>query len=354
MTIDAGRGVWKRAVAWGFAACASLACVGAALGGTVKLKPTALVERGAIVRVVDVCAIDDAPESIGGVVLIEDVAAARGDGAWLTIGVERVREALAEAGYGPGRIGVSGSACVVRFSGGGAPSGEAQPKADPSERRTPEVVDLSGPASVRTRVVELLERVYGVGDPARLRLLFDDADQALLSMEEWGRRVVVRPGTSGAGARALVDVRVFAGEKMVASGLLRVDVEVLRRVVVVAQDMERGERVTGSMVREVDMWVSPRGEAGPADVEEVLGLRARRPLRSGEVLRGTDLEAAIVVQRGALVTVMCLKGGIGVQARGRAMEDGREGDVIECRLMDSDTSFEARVDGAGRVVVVLD
>ncbi len=351
----AGRAGLRRALVWAAAACASLAWVGASLAGTVRLKGTAVVEPGAAVRLGDIAVLDGAGPGLGEIVVLEDPGAARGEAAWVEVGIDEVREALAGAGMGSGRVAVSGSRCVVRFVGAGLREEEAQgEQGEEPRRRRAEVVDVSGPPTVRTRVVDLLRRIYGVGDAGSLRLLFDQRDEDLLAMEEWGRRVVVRPATSGAGPRVLVDVRVVSGEEVVASAVIGVDVEVRRRVVVMERDVERHERLTPGMVREVEMWVSPRGERGPDSADEVAGQRARRPLRAGEVVRGGDVEAAIVVERGALVSVLCVKGGIGVQARGRAMEDGREGDVIECRLVDSRKSFEARVDGPGRVVVVLE
>lgn len=349
-------GVVRGMVVWGVVACALLVWAAGAAAGTVVLKGTALVEPKAPILLRDVADLGGDEAALGDLVVVKRTASARGDAAWVVVEVADVRAALADAGVSAGRVAVSGSRCVVRFVGTGTEDAKKKEgEAKPAPVRRPEVVDTSGPATVRTRVVEMLDRMFGVkDDPGALRVLFDEGDEDLLGMEEWGRRILVRPGTSGTGSRVLVEVRVLSGDQIVASRTIAVNVEIRRRVVVLTADVERHDVITDKMVRETEMWVSPRGDGGPSNVKDVVGQRVRKPLHAGEVLRSGDVEPAILVARGSLVTVLCLKGGIGIQARGRAMDDGREGEMIECRLIDSRKAFEAKVDGPGRVVVVLD
>jgi flagella basal body P-ring formation protein FlgA len=337
-------------------ACVMLVWAAGAAAGTVRLKGTALVAPGAPIALRDIADLEGNDEELGDVPIVKDSGAARGNGAWVVVEIDDVRAALADAGVSPGRVAVTGGRCVVRFVGAGITSDEkAKPKAEAKPVRRPEIVDTSGPATVRTRVVEMLDRMFGVeDDPGALRVLFDERDAELLGMEEWGRRVLVRPGTSGMGGRVLVEVRVFSGDQIIESRTIGVDVELRRKVVVLTGNVGRRDVITRGMVRETEMWVSPRGAGGPTSAGEVVGQRARKPLDAGAVLRVGDFEPAIVVARGSLVTVLCLKGGIGIQARGRAMDDGREGEMVECHLLDSRKAFEAKVDGPGRVVVVLD
>ena len=342
-------------------ACALLVWAAGAAAGTVRLKGSALVAPGGPVVLRDLAELTGADADLGDVVIVSDSGGKRGSAAWITVDVGDVRAALEKAGVSAGRVAVSGGRCVVRFAGAGLgeetkKSATATPTQAPAQpARRPEVVDTGGPATVRTRIVEMLDRMYGVeSDPSSLRVRFDEGDEALLAMEEWGRRVLVRPGTSGTGGRVLVEVRVLSGDQIVESRTIGVDVEIRRRVLVLTADVGRRDEISEAMVRETEMWVSPRGAGGPTSTAEVVGQRARKPLDAGDVLRSGDVEPSIVVARGSAVTVFCLKGGIGVQARGRAMADGREGEMIECHLTDSRKAFLARVDGPGRVVVVLD
>ncbi|MCA9292865.1 MAG: flagella basal body P-ring formation protein FlgA, partial [Phycisphaerales bacterium] len=59
----------------------------------------------------------------------------------------------------------------------------------------------------------------------------------------------------------------------------------------------------------------------------------------------------LAIRRGDLVQVHCLSGGLVVRGRGRAMANGRVGELIECKLEGAERSFLARVDGPGRVVM---
>lgn len=346
------RATRKDVLVWLVGVVSVLALCTAAMAGSVRLRGSARVDGPGPVTLGMVASLEGVGDDAAGIVVVEDPASARGEARWLEIGIEDVRRALDEAGIGAARVAVSGSSCVVRFVG--APVGQdEEPAGKESKVRRPTVVAERGSDTVRGHVVELLETMFGV-EGEELRVLFEERDEALLATRVWGRRVVVRPGTGAGSSRVLVDVRVFSGESMVDGRTISVEVEVLRRVLVLEREIERHGVIGPGDVREVEMWVSPRGAEGLETAAEVVGRRARRVLRAGEVLESRDTEAAMAIKKGEMVQVYCLRGGIGVQARGRALESGAIGDSIECRLVSSKSSFVGRVDGEGRVVVVLD
>jgi len=122
-------------------------------------------------------------------------------------------------------------------------------------------------------------------------------------------------------------------------------------VVTPARPIERGE-----VLKQSDLLIErrPRGELGGnsiGDLERVLGMAARVPLRSGQVLRAADLMKPEIVQHNATVTLIYEMPGIRLTVRGKAAEGGAEGDVIGVLNEQSKRVVQGVVVGPGRVLV---
>tara|TARA_R110000868_G_scaffold32400_1_gene117827 strand:+ start:9333 stop:10262 length:930 start_codon:yes stop_codon:yes gene_type:complete len=120
---------------------------------------------------------------------------------------------------------------------------------------------------------------------------------------------------------------------------------------VLARPIAAGEIIGDNDIR----WVSQRGDRVRPDSvlnpDEIIGHQARRALRASEPLRGYDLQQAIVVNRGDLVTLMFEARGIQLSVRARAMENAADGDLIRFVNLQSNRTVEAMVDGPGRARV---
>lgn len=330
-----------------------LVCIGDALGDTVRLRTSVAAERGGPVTLGMLAQLDgERAEGLRGLVVLERAEPETAGEAWIELDLERVRSAVREAGVGEALLAFSGDTCLVRLRGVRAQPVARGGGANEEPDAKPEIVDLGGSATVRTRFASLLAEIYGV-EARDLRLKFATTDEELLSMSEHGRRVIVRPTSSRSSARASAEVRVLSGERTIASGTVSAEVEVRRRVLVAGGDVDRGDTLRGSMVREVEMWVTPGGGEATR-LEQAVGMTMQTKLREGDVVRAGDLESPVVVQRGDLVDVIALNGGVSVQVKARARSEGRVGERIELRLEGSRRSFVARVDGPGRAVIVLD
>lgn len=320
--------------------------------GSVRLSGSAFVRADAPVTLADVARLDGAAaEALAGTVLVEDPDTESGARGWFELPVERVRELLRAESAASGRLAVSGAVCVIRLRGvGEVETVRAEPEPDEPE---PETLSLEGPETVRRAVASELARLYAA-EPGDVRVLFERSDREFLDTKTWGRRVFVRPVTSGSSARAVLDVRIYSGTDVIASRRVRADVSVRRTVVVLTGERDRHERLRRNDLSLEPLWIDPSGEPTLRSLDDAAGQRARRPLAAGTVLRTGDLETPIVIRRGELVTVECVSGGVNLQAKGRALADGRPGETIECRLLIGEESFTGRVEGPGRVVVMLD
>jgi flagella basal body P-ring formation protein FlgA len=112
----------------------------------------------------------------------------------------------------------------------------------------------------------------------------------------------------------------------------------------------------GQVVVEDDIaWVETRaGALDSATVFESEGLIGRTPrtaLRAGEPLRRTDLVLPVIVSRGDMVTMVLATPTMTLTAKGRATENGAEGQTIKVQNTRSKATVEAVVAGPNRVVV---
>ena len=147
-------------------------------------------------------------------------------------------------------------------------------------------------------------------------------------------RVGVNPAQRIAG-RVPVRVELYAGGEQILYTHVRAEVLRPVPVTVAAVSLRRGAVLGPDQVR-----VAPvdRGEL-PADAvrspQEAFGLRLRRSLRAGEVIRRAHLERPPVVERGQLVQMQLVRGPLRIQAAGRARDAGAPGDAIRVQNLDS-------------------
>jgi flagella basal body P-ring formation protein FlgA len=122
-------------------------------------------------------------------------------------------------------------------------------------------------------------------------------------------------------------------------------------IAVLARALARGDVVKAS-----DVVIERRPKLdGAADavanVEQAVGLATRRSLRAGHPLRQSELMKAEIVQRNEMVTLIYEVPGILLTIRGKAMESGAIGDVVNVLNIQSKRTIQGIVAGPGRVIV---
>jgi len=149
------------------------------------------------------------------------------------------------------------------------------------------------------------------------------------------RRIIVRAGGAGSAAAASP-----AAARSAAS------VEVLTYVRSIA---------TGETIQPEDVaWTTVQAHQAPSDspddVEAVIGLSARRPLRAGATVRSADLTRPQVIARGDMVDVTYELGGISLTLRGRAMEAATVGEPFRVQNIESGRTIEVVAVEPGRAL----
>ena len=118
-----------------------------------------------------------------------------------------------------------------------------------------------------------------------------------------------------------------------------------------ARPLAVGEIVKAS---DITMLRRPKAEFGSNIITspaQAIGLAARRAMRPGDVFRQTDLAKPEVVARNDNVTITYEVPGITLTMRGKALEAGAQGELVNVLNEHSKRSIQATVVGRGHVMV---
>lgn len=150
-----------------------------------------------------------------------------------------------------------------------------------------------------------------------------------------------------------VGVEVWEDGKRLAKVPLSFHVTIRVSVPYLARAVESGNVIGEGDLEERDRELSLLPEDAILDRNEILGLRATRPLASGNFVRRIEVAAPIVLKRGAEVILLARIGTVEARASATAREDGTAGQVISVMNVVSKRTVKARVLGADTVEAVM-
>lgn len=120
---------------------------------------------------------------------------------------------------------------------------------------------------------------------------------------------------------------------------------------VVVRRLQGGEVIAAA---DID-WIAVRDSRVPVnavlDAGALVGLTPKRLLRPGQPILASDLQQPLLVAKGSLVTMIVETPMMQLTARGRALADGAEGDLIRVANLQSQSVVGGVVTGPGVVLV---
>lgn len=125
----------------------------------------------------------------------------------------------------------------------------------------------------------------------------------------------------------------------------------LIEVPVLSRNLRPGDVIRSSDIEWINMPANRMTRGTVSDQQTLVGMSPRRPIRSQEVIRTSDLETPVVVAKNSLVTIRLQTQRMELSVRGRALEDGAQGDVVRVMNTSSNSVVNAVVIDAGNVVV---
>ena len=121
--------------------------------------------------------------------------------------------------------------------------------------------------------------------------------------------------------------------------------------IVATEDLPAGRPIGARQVRAEEFDAPPSNQPPPPALEKVVGKWPRQPIKASAVITALQLEDPKDIERGDLVEVEVRSGGARLALEGRALADGRKGDMIPVRNTANAKSFSARVEDKGLVVL---
>jgi flagella basal body P-ring formation protein FlgA len=206
---------------------------------------------------------------------------------------------------------------------------------------------------IETQVARALERRSGLGDAANLSLTFDRDVQTLQldasnsgALQPVSARYDSRSGRFDVSFEIANDASAPTKLRFTGSAIETVEAAVL------ARGVERNEVLKSS---DVMIERRPKAEVGndAASRDVAVGMQARRQLRPGQALRVTDLAKPDLVTRDQNVTLIYESSGLYLTIRGKALEGGTEGDVVNVLNLQSKRTVSGVVVGRGQVSVAI-
>ncbi len=205
---------------------------------------------------------------------------------------------------------------------------------------------------IESQVAHALERKNGLGDAANLSLTFDrDPGDIRLDTSNTGSLQATSVRYEPRSSRFDVTLEI-SNETGAAPTKLRFTGTAIETVeaAVLARNVESKEVLKSS---DVVVERRPKAEVGvdAATRDRAVGMQARRQLRAGQALRVVDLAKPDLVQRDQNVTLIYETPGIYITVRGKAMENGTEGDVVSVTNLQSKRTVSGVVTGRGQVSI---
>jgi flagella basal body P-ring formation protein FlgA len=207
---------------------------------------------------------------------------------------------------------------------------------------------------IESQVAHALEHRSGLGDAANLNLTFD-RDVQDVRLEAWNNGLLQPASVRYEPRSGRFDVSFeIANDTNNSRTKLRfsgIAVEMLEAAIL-TRNVERGDVLKASDVvterrpkAEVGNDAAPRGHA--------VGMQMRKGLRAGQALRVADLGKPDLVQRDGNVTLIYEAAGIYLTTRGKAVDNGTEGDTVTVLNLQSKRTISGTVVGRDQVAIAI-
>jgi len=127
----------------------------------------------------------------------------------------------------------------------------------------------------------------------------------------------------------------------------------VQSILVANRSLNRGALLEADDLRIEKRDTSNVGYGYISGMSDAIGKQLRRPLRSGDPLRASVLEAPQVISKGDQLVVTAKNGFLKVVVPGIALSNGKLGQQIRVQNNNSERIFKAKVVSAGHVQVIL-
>jgi flagella basal body P-ring formation protein FlgA len=205
---------------------------------------------------------------------------------------------------------------------------------------------------IELQVARAIEHRGGLGDASNLQLTFDrDMQDVRLDTSYSGTMQMVASRFDPRNSRFDVSFEI-ANESTSAPARLRFTGTAIETVeaAVLMRDVEHGDILKSS---DVSVERRPKAEitGEAASRDRAVGMQVRRAIRSGQALKTADLAKPDLVTREQNVTLIFQTPGLYLTVRGKSLDNGTEGDVVNVLNLQSKRTVTGTVIGRGQVAI---
>ena len=207
---------------------------------------------------------------------------------------------------------------------------------------------------IESQVARAIEHRSGLGDAANLSLTFD-RDVQDVRLEAWNNGSLQPASVRYEPRSGRFDVSFeIANDTNNNRTKLRftgIAIEMLEAAIL-TRNVERGDVLKAS---DVVTERRPKAEVGSDAAPRVraVGMQMRKGLRAGQPLRVSDLGKPDLVQKDDNVTLIYEAAGIYLTARGKAIDNGTEGDTVTVLNLQSKRTITGTVVGRDQVTIAI-
>jgi len=144
---------------------------------------------------------------------------------------------------------------------------------------------------------------------------------------------------------------IFADGNSFAKTTLSGRYYILDEIWVPARNIDKGEKITNDDLKKIKVRRNRLKGQFVIDAENLVGMEAKRSLKSGKPVSDRDIGAVIVINKGKIVTSVYKAKGMQITAQAEALENGAVGQRIELINTKSGRKFFAKVIDADTVEV---
>lgn len=122
---------------------------------------------------------------------------------------------------------------------------------------------------------------------------------------------------------------------------------------VVLDNMSQGELITVKDIKKITIRTDQLRHNSITDSRQLIGKEVRRMIRSGAPVQMSSVQNPIIVSKGRMVTMFLKTPFMTLTTKGKALENGSDGDIIRIQNIKSRTIVQGTVTGADEITVSI-
>lgn len=204
---------------------------------------------------------------------------------------------------------------------------------------------------LRTKVAQFLTDEYMASDAVKVEIKVNNLDNRLrLGKCDRDLSLILKdPSKSGGNVNVEVSCKGVSSWTILVPALAKV----YRPVAIASRNLERGAVISESDLATETKDVSNFRMGFALTPEALIGKEIKFAINKGEAFRNSALASPLVIRRGDTVSMESVVGDISVRTNATAVSDGRIGQQIRVKNVQSERIVNARVVASGKVQSIL-